>query len=106
MKPRRLLSATTFSINCSRGTVKLAPYSPPGAASARPGPTSPHGGEAKCNLDTTHPAIPLRGLDDLPTRWGGEMQDRYSPTGTADARPGHLPTPVMRRHNLSGCTCL
>src|SRR6266849_412544 len=99
MKPRRFASATTFSISWSRGTVKLAPYSPPGEPAARAGrpphtvgrrnassirptrrarcagwPTSPHGGEAKCKLDTPHPASPLRGLADLPTRWGGECK--------------------------------
>src|SRR6266849_2706710 len=74
MKPRRFASATTFSISWSRGTVKLAPYSPPGEPAARAGrpphtvgrrnansmlptrrarcagwPTSPHGGEANAS---------------------------------------------------------
>src|SRR5216683_1073744 len=76
-----------------------ARYSPPGEPAARAGrpphtvgrrnansilptrrarcagwPTSPHGGEAKCKLDTPHPASPLRRLADLPTRWGGECK--------------------------------
>src|SRR6266852_2473904 len=110
MKPRRFASATTFSISWSRGTVKLAPYSPPGEPAARAGrpphtvgrrnansmlptrrarcagwPTSPHGGEAKCKLDTPHPASPLRELADLPTRWGGEMQAR-PPCGEAKCK--------------------
>src|SRR5260370_13686214 len=41
MKPRRFASATTFSINWSRGTAKLAHYSPPGEAASRAG-RSPH----------------------------------------------------------------
>src|SRR5713101_3857440 len=122
MKPRRFASATTFSISWSRGTVKLAPYSPPGEPAARAGrpphtvgrrnansmlptrrarcagwPTSPHGGEAKCKLDTPHPASPLRGLADLPTRWGGEMQARCSPPGEPAARAGRPPHTVGRR---------
>src|SRR5713226_3895573 len=123
MKPRRFASATTFSISWSRGTVKLAPYAPPGKPAARAGrpphtvgrrnansilptrrarcagwPTSPHGGEAKCKLDTPHPASPLRGLADLPTRWGGEMQARYSPPGEPAARAGRPPHTVRRRN--------
>src|SRR5713226_4575761 len=124
-----------------------ARYSPPGAAAPRPGrpphtvgrrnassilptrrgrsaagPTSPHGGEAKCKLDTPHPASPLRGLADLPTRWGGEckldtphpasplrgladlptrrggkMQARYAPPGEPAARAGRPPHTVGRR---------
>src|SRR6266851_2785202 len=151
MKPRRFASATTFSISWSRGTVKLAPYAPPGEPAARAGrpphtvgrrnassilptrrarcagwPTSPHGGEAKCKLDTPHPASPLRGpadlptrgeakckldtphpasplrgLADLPTRWGGEMQARYSPPGEPAARAGRPPHTVGRRNASS-----
>src|SRR5713101_3857439 len=126
MKPRRFASATTFSISWSRGTVKLAPYSPPGEPAARAGrpphmvgrrnansilptrrarcagwPTSPHGGEAKCKLDAPHPASPLRGLADLPTRWGGEMQTRYSPPGEPAARAGRPPHTVGRRNASS-----
>src|SRR5216683_380029 len=122
MKPRRFASATTFSISWSRGTVKLAPYAPPGEPAARAGrpphtvgrqnansilptrrarcagwPTSPHGGEAKCKLDTPHPASPLRGLADLPTRGGGEMQTRYSPPGEPAARAGRPPHTGGRR---------
>src|SRR6266851_10021874 len=37
MKPRRFVRATTFSISCSRGTVKLACYSPPGVLASRAG---------------------------------------------------------------------
>src|SRR5712692_10543741 len=37
MKPRRFVSATTFSMSCSRGTVKLACYSPSGALVSRAG---------------------------------------------------------------------
>src|SRR6266851_2747572 len=99
-----------------------ARYSPPGEPAARAGrpphtvgrrnansilptrrarcagwPTSPHGGEAKCKLDTPHPARPLRGLADLPTWWGGEMQTRYSPPGAAAPRPGRPPHTVGRR---------
>src|SRR6266849_4974629 len=61
-------------------------------------PTSPHGGEAKCKLDTPHPASPLRGLADLPTRWGGEMQARCSPPGEPAARAGRPPHMVGRRN--------
>src|SRR5712692_8353337 len=110
MKPRRFASATTFSISWSRGTVKLAPYAPPGEPAARAGRPphtvgrrmqarySPHGGEAKCKLDAPHPASPLRGLADLPTRWGGEMQARYSPPGEPAARAGRPPHRVGRRN--------
>src|SRR6266849_5834337 len=35
MKPRRFVSATTFSINWSRGTVKLGCHSPAGATASR-----------------------------------------------------------------------
>src|SRR6266852_4079275 len=123
MKPRRFASATTFSISWSLGTVKLAPYAPPGEPAARAGrpphmvgrrnassilptrrarcagwPTSPHGGEAKCKLDTPHPASPLRRLAHLPTWWGGEMQTRYSPPGEPAARAGRPPQTVGRRN--------
>src|SRR5712692_112008 len=98
MKPRRFASATTFSISWSRGTVTLARYSPPRRARCAGWPTSPHGGEAKCKLDTPHPASPLRGLADLPTRWGGEMQTRYSPPGEPAARAGRPPHTVGRRN--------
>src|SRR6266852_348755 len=116
MKPRRFASATTFSISWSLGTVKLAPYAPPGEPAARAGrpphmvgrrnassilptrrarcagwPTSPHGGEAKCKLDTPHPASPLRRLAHLPTWWGGKKQTRYSPPGEPAARAGRPP---------------
>src|SRR6266852_4886246 len=64
-------------------------------------PTSPHGGEAKCKLDTPHPASPLRGPADLPTRWGGEMQARYSPPGEPAARAGRPPHTVGRRNARS-----
>src|SRR6266851_2771150 len=98
MKPRRFASATTFSISWSRGTVTLAPYSPPRRARCAGWPTSPHGGEAKCKLDTPHPARPLRGRADLPTRWGGEMQTRCSPPGEPAARAGRPPHMVGRRN--------
>src|SRR6266852_3461149 len=106
-------------------------YSPPGEPAARAGrpphtvgrrnansilptrrarcagwPTSPHGGEAKCKLDTPHPARPLRGLADLPTRWGGEMQARYSPPGAAAPRPGRPPHTVGRRKSQPGSPLL
>src|SRR5712691_2878798 len=105
MKPRRFASATTFSINCSRLTVTLARYSPPGRlprlrrGDPRGQPTSPRGGEVNSKLDTPHPARPLRGRADLPTRWGGEFQARYPHpvasrafgAGTPeDSRPPHV----------------
>src|SRR5712692_438129 len=78
-----------------------ARYCPPGAAAPRPGRPPPHGGEAKCKLDTPHPARPLRGRADLPTRWRGEMQARYSPPGAAAPRPGRPPHTVGRRNASS-----
>src|SRR5713226_402278 len=100
MKPRRFASATTFSISWSRGTVTLARYSPPRRARCAGWPTSPHGGEAKCKLDAPHPASLLRGLADLPTWWGGEMQTRYSPPGEPAARAGR-PRHTVGRRNAS-----
>src|SRR5216684_3060607 len=82
MKPRRFESATTFSMSWSRGTVKLAPYSPPG-------------GEAKCKLDTPHPASPLRGLADLPTRWGGEIC-KLDPPHTVGRRKSQSGSPLLK----------
>src|SRR6267143_1540752 len=72
MKPRRFVSATTFSISCSRLTVTLARYSPPGEPAARAGRPPHVVGRRVCKLLTPHPARPLRGRADLPTAWGGE----------------------------------
>src|SRR5216683_3200932 len=72
MKPRRFASATTFSISWSRGTVKLAPYSPPGEPAARAG-RPPH-------------------------TVGRRMQARYSAPGEPAARAGRPPHMVGRRN--------
>src|SRR5216683_1205475 len=111
MKPRRFASATTFSISWSRGTVKLAPYSPPGERAARAGrpphtvgrrnansmlptrrarcagwPTSPHGGEANASSI-------------LPTRRGRSAAGPTSPHGGEANASSILPT---RRGRCAG----
>src|SRR6266851_2020131 len=99
-----------------------ARYSPPGEPAARAGRPPHTVGRPKCKLDTPHPASPLRGLADLPTRWGGrnansilptrrarcagwptsphdgeaKMQTRYSPPGEPAARAGRPPHTVGR----------
>src|SRR6266849_7073889 len=72
MKPRRFVSATTFSISCSRGTVKLACYSPPGVLASRAG-RPPH-----CV--------------------GRRVQAGYSPPGVLASRAGRPPHSVGRQN--------
>src|SRR5712692_4658695 len=111
MKPRRFVSATTFSMSCSRGTVKLACYSPPGVLASRAG-RPPHCVGRQISpprVLASRAGRPLRGEANSPPHCVGRqllhpvhsLGSHTPPPGVLASRAGRPPHCVGRRMPLT-----
>src|SRR5216683_1240310 len=97
MKPRRLASATAFSISCSRGTVIGS--APPSAS-----PTPPHewGGLVLHQpLRRLRRHLPMNGEDRTPHECGGHHRSNQSPAFNPDSPNLQSQLPPQHRFNQS-----